>query len=286
MNRISRLTLSFVLATGFLLWAAPVRADTTTHVIQPGETLFRIALNHGVTVDALRAANGISGNTIYAGQTLIIPTGTTTTAAVSTNAPASTSATGGAHTVQRGENLFRISLKYGVSVAAIQLANGIAGNTIYVGQQLIIPNSSNVEAATVTETAPHPVPVASTTTAPPSGNGKRFLVDLSEQRLYAYEGDTLVRTTLVSTGLPATPTVTGTFYIYLRYPSQRMRGPGYDLPGVPYVQYFYKGYGLHGTYWHNNFGQPMSHGCVNMPTPEAEWAYNWAGIGTPVIVQQ
>ena len=55
MNPITRLTLSFVLATGFLLWAAPVRADTATHVIQPGETLFRIALNHGVTVDALRA---------------------------------------------------------------------------------------------------------------------------------------------------------------------------------------------------------------------------------------
>ena len=65
-----------------------------------------------------------------------------------------------------------------------------------------------------------------------------------------------------------------------------MSGPGYYLPDVPFIMYFYKGYGLHGTYWHNNFGQPMSHGCVNMPTPEAEWAYNWAGIGTPVIVQQ
>jgi lipoprotein-anchoring transpeptidase ErfK/SrfK len=49
--------------------------------------------------------------------------------------------------------------------------------------------------------------------------------------------------------------------------------------------YFYQGYALHGTYWHNNFGTPMSHGCVNMPTPEAEWAFNWASIGTPVIVQ-
>lgn len=47
-----------------------------------------------------------------------------------------------------------------------------------------------------------------------------------------------------------------------------MTGPGYDLPNVPYTMYFYQGYGLHGTYWHNNFGTPMSHGCVNMPTPE------------------
>jgi lipoprotein-anchoring transpeptidase ErfK/SrfK len=286
MNPITRLTLSFVLATGFLLWAAPVRADTATHVIQPGETLFRIALNHGVTVDALRAANGILGNTIYAGQTLIIPAGATITVAPASDNQTNLPVANSTHVAQRGENLFRIGLKYGVSVAAIQTANGITGNTIYVGQQLIIPNSSNVEAASVIEATPHPVPeISSTATSSSSGN-KRFAVDLSEQRLYAYEGDTVVRTTLVSTGLPATPTVTGTFYIYLRYPSQRMRGPGYGLPGVPYVQYFYKGYGLHGTYWHNNFGQPMSHGCVNMPTPEAEWAYNWAGIGTPVIVQQ
>jgi len=104
--------------------------------------------------------------------------------------------------------------------------------------------------------------------------------------LYAYEGDTLVRSTLISSGRWPTVTVTGTYYIYLKYTAQRMRGPGYDLPGVPYVMYFYQGYALHGTYWHNNFGTPMSHGCVNMPTAEAEWAFNWASIGTPVTVQQ
>ena len=120
---------SIVIAS-LLLWVAPARADTGAHIVQPGETLFQIALTHGVSVEALRATNGI----------------------------------------------------------------------------------------------------------------------------------------------------------YLRYPSQRMIGPGYDLPGVPYMQYFYKDYGLHGTDWHTNFGQPMSHGCVNLPTPEAEWAYTWADFGTPVIV--
>ena len=64
-----------------------------------------------------------------------------------------------------------------------------------------------------------------------------------------------------------------------------MSGPGYYLPDVPYVMYFYQSYGLHGTYWHSNFGQPMSHGCVNLPTPEAEWFFNWAEVGTPVHVQ-
>jgi LysM repeat protein len=274
MHPITRLTILAAALIALFISTPSVQADVATHVVQRGETLFRIALNHGVTVDALRAANGISGNLIYAEQVLVIPNGATTTTEASAS-PLAASASGGVHVVQRGENLFRIGLKYGVSVAALQTANGLTGNTIYVGQRLTLPNG----AATATSSAPGVAPSA------PAGDGKRFVIDLSEQRLYAYEGDTMVRTTLVSTGLPGTPTVTGTYYIYLRYPSQHMRGPGYDLPGVPYVQYFYKGYGLHGTYWHNNFGQPMSHGCVNMPTAEAEWAYNWASIGTPVIVQ-
>jgi lipoprotein-anchoring transpeptidase ErfK/SrfK len=63
-----------------------------------------------------------------------------------------------------------------------------------------------------------------------------------------------------------------------------MVGPGYDLPGVPWVMYFYSGYAIHGAYWHNNFGAPMSHGCVNMTPGEAQILYNWAPIGTEVYV--
>jgi lipoprotein-anchoring transpeptidase ErfK/SrfK len=62
-----------------------------------------------------------------------------------------------------------------------------------------------------------------------------------------------------------------------------MSGPGYYLPNVPYVMYFYRGYGLHGTYWHHNIGTPMSHGCVNLPTAEAGWLFNWASVGTKVV---
>jgi|CXWL01.1.fsa_nt_gi LysM repeat protein len=288
MNRTIRHAGLVIVLLGFLLWAPPARADVQTHVVQPGETLFRIALNHGVTVDALRAANGIVGNTIYAGQVLTIPSSVTSAgAAAPVSQPVlSNSTAGGYHTVQRGENLFRIGLKYGVSVAAIQAANGISGTTIYVGQRLTIPSVASTASATSgSSPAPNNNTAAAPASPPPGGDERRFVVDLSDQMLYAYEGDTLVRSTLVSTGLPQTPTVVGTFYIYLRYQSQRMRGPGYDLPNVPYVMYFYQDYGLHGTYWHNNFGSPMSHGCVNMPTSEAEWAFNWASIGTPVIVQ-
>lgn len=109
-------------------------------------------------------------------------------------------------------------------------------------------------------------------------------VNLSEQRLYAYDGSTLVSSFLVSTGVSAHPTVTGTYAVYVKYRYANMRGPGYNLPDVPYTMYFYQGYGIHGTYWHNNFGTPMSHGCVNMLTSEAEWIYNFSQVGTPVIV--
>jgi len=58
----------------------------------------------------------------------------------------------------------------------------------------------------------------------------------------------------------------------------------YYLPDVPYTMYFYDGYGIHGTYWHDNFGTPMSHGCVNMRTSEAAWLFDFADVGTLVNV--
>ena len=126
--------------------------------------------------------------------------------------------------------------------------------------------------------APQP-PVAA------SGNGARWIdVDLTNQMVYAYEGDVVVNSFIVSTGTWLTPTVTGEYKIYVKIRSGNMHGPGYFLPDVPYIMYFYKGYGLHGTYWHNNFGTPMSHGCVNLRTDEAAWLFDWASVGTVVNV--
>jgi lipoprotein-anchoring transpeptidase ErfK/SrfK len=120
---------------------------------------------------------------------------------------------------------------------------------------------------------------------PPVGNGVRWIeVNLSEQRVYAWEGDVLMNSFIVSTGTWATPTVVGTFQIWNKTRIQTMSGPGYSLPNVPWVMYFYKDYGFHGTYWHNNFGTPMSHGCVNLTIPDSEWLYNWASYGTTVKV--
>jgi lipoprotein-anchoring transpeptidase ErfK/SrfK len=109
-------------------------------------------------------------------------------------------------------------------------------------------------------------------------------VDLTHQMAYAFEGNDVVRSFVVSTGTWQHPTVTGQYRIYVMYRYADMTGPGYYLPNVPYVMYFYDGYGLHGTYWHSNFGTPMSHGCVNFSIPDAAWLFDWSSIGTLVNI--
>lgn len=296
---------------------APVTATAAApgapvyHTVQPGETLYRIGLQYNLPWTKIQVANNLPNERVYAGQVLLIPLADTAAPAPTptatpeatvapteaTAAPVATEATAApteapaapteaasnapiVHTVQAGETLFTIGLRYGLRWTTIMAVNNLGSEYIYVGQQLVIPTDPE-EIANAAPPAPAPIEKAPV----PGYAGKYFLVDLSEQRVYAFEGQTLVRWTIVSTGRWPTPTVLGTYKIYAKYVSTRMVGPGYDLPNVPYTMYFYQGYGLHGTYWHNNFGTPMSHGCVNMPTSEAEWAFNWAPMGTTVIVQ-
>jgi lipoprotein-anchoring transpeptidase ErfK/SrfK len=109
-------------------------------------------------------------------------------------------------------------------------------------------------------------------------------INLTTQTTHAYIGTQLIKSFLVSTGTRQTPTVTGTYRVYVKYRSAHMSGPGYYLPNVPFVMYFYKSYGIHGTYWHMNFGVPMSRGCVNMKTEDAEWLFNFSEVGTVVNI--
>jgi lipoprotein-anchoring transpeptidase ErfK/SrfK len=109
-------------------------------------------------------------------------------------------------------------------------------------------------------------------------------VDLSAQKLHAYQGGTLLQSFSISSGTSKYPTLPGEFKVYAKYTRYTMRGPGYYLPDVPFSMFFFKGYSIHGTYWHRNFGTPMSHGCVNMETSAAEWLYGQAQIGTRVFV--
>ena len=112
--------------------------------------------------------------------------------------------------------------------------------------------------------------------------GEKWIeVSLSDQTLYAWDGDQLANEFLISSGVLAYPTITGVFRMWARTPSQTMSGGSvaagtyYNLPNVQWVQYFYGEFALHGTYWHDNFGTPMSHGCVNLTIEDAEWLFNW-----------
>ena len=125
-----------------------------------------------------------------------------------------------------------------------------------------------------------------------ASSSKQIVVDLSQELLYAYDGNNLFMVEPISTGLELTPTITGTFYIFKKTPSRYMQGPTpgstqlFDLPGVPWDLYFtISGDVIHGAYWHDKFGQPWSHGCVNLPPDQAKELYAWADLGTPVTVQ-
>jgi LysM repeat protein len=374
-----------LLAAGILAFSAlPMLAQETTHIIQPGENLFRIALRYGIDVDTLATANGISNtDQVYAGQPLIIPAAVTSlapeTAADATlvedagildeallDQPATepepelvevaeaaevaeSPANPAYHLVGRGETLASIAQRYGMTLEALAQMNDILNpDLVYAGQRLVVGEATTAEtelaasesaAAPTQETThivrqgehlaqiaeqygvswlaiaqannifdPNRVLAGDTLiipgTQPGAGGGsdlgivnvpaapaalfaegRSIIVDLSDSRIYAYEDGALIRNVLASTGLPSTPTVQGEFRILNKYTMQNMSGPGYYVPDVPWVMYFYGAYAIHGAYWHDNWGVPMSHGCVNLPVEEAEWFYTFATEGTPVRVQ-
>lgn len=117
-------------------------------------------------------------------------------------------------------------------------------------------------------------------------------VDTSTQTLLAWEGDELAYEGAVSTGLEPDYTPTGVFAIDLKFETAEMQNAEtadldeqYDIDDVPYVMYYDGHYAIHGAYWHDAFGTPVSHGCVNMPVADAAWLYDWAPLGTPVVVR-
>lgn len=140
----------------------------------------------------------------------------------------------------------------------------------------------------------------------PAGE-KRIEIELARQRLTAYEGNQVVYQAKVSSGIPSsiakvngesTETPKGRFHIYSKMPSKHM-GDGrlmggdldleaYELVGVPWTSFFAEGgYALHGTYWHDNFGWPMSHGCVNLTNPDAKWIFRWSTpVNAPLVVEK
>lgn len=249
-------------------------AAGATHVVQPGENLFRIALRYGTTVQALAQINGIyNPGHIVAGQKLTIP-GSATTPSVAYQPQHAAKA----HTVQPGETLSVIANHYGVSVWTLVKLNNIANPAlIYAGQVLAIPQTGGQPAA--------PAPAAS--------GGKRIVIDISEQHLYAYQGDTLAYSFVASTGVNGSTRV-GNFHVLDKYPNAYASTWNLQMPH--WLGIYWSGSlenGIHALpilsngqrLWEGYLGTPVSFGCIILGTWEARTLYEWAEIGTPVIIQ-
>jgi lipoprotein-anchoring transpeptidase ErfK/SrfK len=109
-------------------------------------------------------------------------------------------------------------------------------------------------------------------------------INLSTQRLIAWEGAKPVYAVIISTGKKNTPTIPGMFTIQSKRRIDHMKGEDYDIDDVPYAQYYSGGYAIHGAYWHKKFGTPISHGCINLAVDHAKWLFKWSKVKTPVVI--
>jgi LysM repeat protein len=340
MSKTLKLALLGLLVLLTLLTAAPVRGQTAgqgsaIHTVAWGDTLFSIAGRYGTTVDAVSRANSLTDPTrIYAGQRLIIPMA---------NVPTAPAEAGATHTVQAGENLYRIALKHGVTVKAMAELNGIYNpDQVFVGQELTIPGSPAASSvayqpqhASTTHTVqrgetlssiahhygiqlwtlvqvnniansalilpgqtlviPKPDSLASPSASAQSTARKRIVIDLSEQHLYAFQGEALVYSFVVSTGMPGANTRPGTYQVLDKYPNAYASTWSLQMPH--WLGIYWAGSlenGIHALpilpngqrLWEGYLGTPVSYGCVILGTQEARTLYSWAEVGTSVIIRQ
>jgi LysM repeat protein len=366
-----------------LSFTGPVRAQApVTHTVQAGENLFRIALYYGVTVDEIRAANGLSSIYIYVGQKLIIP-GEVSVAPPSAAlvppsdepppepgeppavpTPAMPDLDARTYIVQPGDTLTLIAIRLRVSPWELRLENGLRSwGVLAPGQTLLVPGAEPTGAAAepeppvATETPapevapPDPPPATETPvpenipagtetytvrmgdtlsqiasrsgrtvseiarlngianpsqiyigqvlrltgTAPVStGVGKLIVVNLSEQRLYAFEGSQVIYSFVASSGKPPYYTKTGEFRIQSKIPSAW--GSTWSIWMPHWLGIYWAGStenGIHAlpvttggqVLWAGYLGSPISFGCIVLGTYEAQLLYEWADIGTPVSIR-
>ncbi|NMB91688.1 L,D-transpeptidase [candidate division WWE3 bacterium] len=158
---------------------------------------------------------------------------------------------------------------------------------VFNGKKYTVPEERTVILSYEDNSANLDTSIESNVLGSKSKKDKRIEVDLSSQKLFAYEGNDKKMSFDVSTG-KWSQTPTGEFKVWSKLKYTLMTGGSKDLgtyyylPNVPYTMFFYKDYGIHGAYWHDNFGHPMSHGCVNMRIEDAEKLFYWAN---PILPQ-
>ncbi len=254
--------------------------ETRIYVTQPGDTLSTIAVRIGTTAARLAELNQRSpSERLHVGEALRVPVTVNTDFLVPVDDAIPAAGKYYVHVVAEGESLSAIAAAYGSSVRQILKTNEFdSANQVKPDMRIVVPPPSFAELfanVPMGDSGVPEYPVVPT-------DGKWISVDLNYQRAYAWEGNRLIKKFAISSGKSRTPTVTGDFRIWAKTPSQTMEGGSraagdyYNLPNVQWVQYFYQDYSFHGAYWHNNFGVPMSHGCVNMTNADAKWLYEWA----------
>ena len=296
----------------------PSTSAPDTHVVQRGETLFRIAQRYGISLDTLMAANGIEDATrIHAGNKLRVSRlDAVAPPAASNDAPSPAPAQesrppappghalpnltalpapgiypagnlGQQYTVGRGEYLTELGVRFNMEWRVLAKINGISppAYALHPLQTLRIPSFAEYLSYLPDNSSYKLFYTTHHHPGPRVGVGREIVIELGRQSIYAYENGILKKRALMSSGKMLTPTVLGDYEIYLKYRSQTMSGPGYSLDNVEWPMYFYAGYAIHGTWWHTMFGTPMSHGCVNLTNADAQWFWEFAPLGTPVQVR-
>ena len=298
--------------------------DLTVHIVQAGESLSALAIRYGTTVDALVMANDLRDpDSIQAGQTLVIPANS---GVPSTVGPAMTS--GGTYVVQSADTLAGIAFRYGLHVWDLLLANGVQGpHQVAVGQTIVIPGAGGLipevdpdstrmyivragdslaEIAERFRSTAFGFAVANALVEPSDAHAgrilrlpasytgaKRISIDLSDQRLYAYEGDNTVLSFVASSGRAPFYTRVGEFQVQSKIPNAYGSTWGIWMPN--WLGIYWAGgteNGIHAlpilasgqTLWAGYLGTPISYGCIVLDTYDAQTLYDWAEIGTPVAV--
>lgn len=245
--------------------SAGTTARGAYHTVQWGESLYAIAAHYGVSAEALARANGISNpGLIYAGQRLkILPPG---------------SVADRTHTVERGETLAGIALRYSVAISALVQTNGLPNpNLLYIGQELRIPADG--------------FPVVPASPAPSAS--KLIEIDLSNQRMTVWENGQVKWVWVCSTGEWGHPTRTGRFSVLSKIPTAYSSYYSLQMPwwlGIYWVGSAQNG--IHAlpilsngqTLWAGHLGRRVSYGCIILDTANAKALYHWADLGTPVNI--
>jgi len=159
-------------------------------------------------------------------------------------------------------------------------------SALAIGLFLAGLGGSNFFDAAIAQTSTRASSVRNQNIARLKRSGQRWIeIDRRSQTLTAWQGNKQVYTVTVSTGKSTTPTPSGIFKIQTKHPTARMRGEDYNIADVPHVMYYSGNYAIHGAYWHRSFGIPISHGCTNVAPDHAAWLYQWASVGTTVVVR-